>query len=390
MARAIVPPAHTVGPPKDGDDEATAHILPEAERTALRAGRGAQPLPVEAWTPFGPTDLALWVGPNLAVATRDRRGEWRVVARGEARALLLEHAFRVPASLERAIRDAVKTVPLGTPIGQAVGAFRRVLSGFVVKDLPDSSTTLFVRAPEAVFSVAAGRYRDLEHAGWVRGAEALDLVRRHAGAKPDAGRSDTLIVPVGPTEGRRFLQVLVLAAVVFFAAPVLALPLLLVDAVLWMISIALVWTIGIFLAPGALRRWNSRRPRGMVRVDPWRIWLPNGLGPACVDRGEVGASMSWRKAFGVATTGIGGRGASVRNSAMTYLHLKGPDLDLALCCPGEPPARANVPLAPEAWRADARADITHDDLWRLASELIPERIRTRAALCAAPGQRPEG
>ena len=320
--------------------------------------------PGRDWHPFGPVDLELWAGPNLAVASRHPRKGWRVHPAAEARALLLEHAFAVPAGADRAVGHVARQVPLGTPIAKAVAAFRAALPAYRVVDLPELSTTLLVRYPEAVLKLEAGKLRDLEFVQWLRGEAALSMllsVDAAGSPRPD----DSLVVPLDPTDGQVLVRVGLLALACLLAGPVLASPLLMLDAVAWMVGIGLVWTAGIFLAPKLLRAWHGRSPSRSLRIDPYRIWLPSGLGPSAVDRDNLTVGLFWRRAFGATST--------QRNPDQTVMHLTAPDLRIALVCEGRPPANLALPAPPADGEARDAARMSRGDFWRVVKALSRER-----------------
>lgn len=333
------------------------HVPPADEAQAIEAlARGA--LPSSAWTPFGPPDLRLWLGPRLSIALRSTRGRWRVAPPAEARELLRTHGFGVPTGLQNALSRALDDAPLGTPIDDAVARVARELSGFTVVDQPERSTTLLMRAGEPIVALVAGKYRELEFAGWVRGDEALDLQSAHVDALPRTAPADTLLVAVEPSESRTALRAVLLALGGLVAGPLVAAPLLLIDAVLWVIGIGLVWAVSIALGPRLLRRRARTTAEPMLRVDPWRVWLPAELGPSPVDRSVVTATLRQRAAFGTATTGFAYRAPSVRNLAMTYLTITGPGLDLTIGCEGAPPEERAVPLVAPGWSAARFAQVS--------------------------------
>lgn len=289
----------------------------------------------DGWRPFGPVDEHLRVGPGLAVARGDGRrgpGTWRVLPRDHGRALLLEHGFR----MDPALRRAAESVPPGVPVPDAVRRLRAALPGFVVLEQGPFSAVL-ARVPEAVVLLDGPR-GELEGVGWHSGPEALELVSAHLDALGPVGLGpDVVEVPLDPPDGRRLLRSVVLALAVLVLAPVLAAPVLLTgDAVLWFLATGGVWVAGILGGRRLLTSWEERRPRRWVRLDPWRLWLPSGLGPVLVDRGKVEVEITWHPEWGASTMGAGGRAPASRNPATTHVHLQGPDLALTLTAADTP------------------------------------------------------
>lgn len=331
------------------------------------AGHGS-PQP-DGWRPFGPTDAHLRVGPGLAVAQGDgRRGPaaWRVLPPEQGRALLLEHGFR----MDPALRRAAESVPPGVPVPDAVRRLRAALPGFVVLEQGPFSAVL-ARVPEAVVLLDGPR-GELEGVGWRSGPEALELVSSHLDALGPVGPGpDVVEVPLDPPDGRRLLRAVVLGLVVLVLAPLLAAPVLLTgDAVLWFIATGCVWVAGILGGGRLLTRWEERRPRRWVRLDPWRLWLPSGLGPVLVDRGKVEVETTWHPDWGASTTGTTYRGAQIRNPATTHLHLSGPDLALTLTAPDTPPEPRPRRLAREELGVGGTwVGVPWQDLRRLRSVL---------------------
>lgn len=308
------------------------------------AGHGS-PQP-DGWRPFGPVDEHLRVGPDLEVAQGDGRrgpGAWRVLPPDQGCALLLEHGFR----MDPALRRAAESVPPGVPVPDAVRRLRAALPGFVVLEQGPFSAVL-ARVPEAVVLLDGPR-GELEGVGWRSGPEALELVSAHLDAFDPVGPGpDVVEVPLDPPDGRRLLRAVVLGLAVLVVAPFLAAPVLLTgDAVLWFIATGCVWVAGILGGRRLLTRWEERRPRRWVRLDPWRLWLPSGLGPVLVDRGTVEVEVTWHPAWGASTMGAGGRAPASRNPATTHLHLRGPDLALTLAAPDAPPEPRPRQLARE-------------------------------------------
>lgn len=367
-------------------DAITPHQPPPEDAAALLALPKGQLVPPECWHPFGPVDLALWAGPNLAVALRHPRKGWRLHSVTEARALLLDHAFRVPAGAELAVSRTVQIVPLGTPIAEARAAFHRALPQYRVIDLPDSSTVLFLRYPEAILQLTAGKYGELEFVQWVKGERALATLIKHGERTRCQRPKDVLIVPIAPAQGKTLSRVGLLAIAILLAGLVLAAPLLLVDAVLWLVGMGLVWTIGIAMAPGLLERWNASCPSRQVRIDPWRMWLPSGLGPAMVDRDGLTVGVFWRKAFGASSTAR----ASVRNPDATVMQLNAPDLRLSLACLERPPEHLALETVPNDGETRAHSDVTRDAFWRIVSALDPERRRNREDAAPRPNPAKNG
>jgi hypothetical protein len=351
------------------------HTLPAGAAAALGASAaqaGGQP---PGWCPFGPPELGLWVGPNLAVATPG----WRVTPPEAARALLLRHALTRSGGIDAALTDTTAATPYGTPFADAVRAHARALPGFACVLSPDGTEAAFVRAPEAVLQLGAGRLGELESGSWRTGADALGLLLQHRQAWEPAAGGDVLLIRPDAPEGLVLRRALVLGLGGLVTAPVLAAPVLLADAVLWFITIALLWVVLLATAPALLRAWDRHRPQPALRLDPWRLWLPAALGPGITDRTAIEASMSWRKAFGTATTGTGGRAPSVRNPAMTYLHLRGPELRLKLGCEGEPSNPAGIPLAQPDTEPGTFAGVPRSAFWQLAARLVAPRGRGPAA-----------
>lgn len=298
------------------------------------------PQGTSGWCPFGPPEAGLRVGPNLAVALPGGR----LAPPEQARELLLRHALARSAPIDRGLDAATADIPLGTPFEAALRAHARALPGFALhRPAPDRA--LLLRAPEAVLELGAGKLGELEQGRWRTGPDALDLLLRHRAAwEPGAGADVLTARPEAP-EGLRLRRALALGAAALAGGPVTAAPLLAADAVLWLIGTALAWTAAIVAAPATLRAWDRRRPQPALRLDPWRLWLPATLGPPVTDRAALTARLSWRPAFGVASTGVSGRAPSVRNPAMTFLHLQAPGLDLTLATTGAPPDPDRTPRA---------------------------------------------
>ena len=351
------------------EDSTILHVPPHEDRRAILTLPRNAIIASSRWHPFGAIDLGLWVGPNLAVARQSARGRWHVTSPDEAHALLLEHALHVPAALDDAIHEAAAAAPLGTPIDDATATYRAALPGFTVVSVPSTSTTLFLRPDAPVFRLTAGKYRDLEDGRWVRGDEGLALMAAHPQLLQATTSLDTLIVSLEPTERRVLARSVVLAVVGLIGGPLIAAPLLLIDAMLWLIGAATVWVLAVAAGPALLTRWSGVVRRRTLRLDPWRLWLPRELGPAVVERSSLVVQLTRRAAFGAATTGFNGRAPSVRNSAMTYLSIRSDEVDVTIGCEGPPPAEHDIPLVAPGWNASAFAQVAPADFRRLVAVL---------------------
>lgn len=332
------------------------------------SGAGVGPGP-EGWRPFGPVDEHLRVGPGLAVARGDgRRGPsaWRVLPTDEGRALLLEHGFR----MDPALRRAAESVPPGVPVPDAVRRVQAALPGFVVLEQGPFSAVL-ARVPEAVVLLDGPR-GELEGVGWLAGRQAMERVEAHLDQLEPAGpEPDVVEVPFDPPDGRRLLRALALGVTVLLLSPVVAAPLLLTgDPVLWFLGIAAAWLAAIVGARRVLARWESRRPRRWLRLDPWRLWLPEGLGPPVTPRTDLEVHTTWHPEWGPSSIGQTYRGPVTRHPATTHVHLGGPDLALVL-------TTADLPPEPRPPRLDRKqlgvggtwVGVPWQDLRRLRSAL---------------------
>lgn len=338
-------------------------------RDAVRALPRGQFTGPAGWYPLGSPEMGLWLGPGLAVAQRSPRGRWRIAERAEAHSLIQTHACAASPEASAALDRLATELPLGTPIAEAVATVRRALPGWAVIAQPDRSATLFIRPGDAVLCVKAGKYGELDGMWWLTGDDALATYMAYADRLPLARSDDYLVIALQPDERRMRRAALALGGVTLVAGPLVAAPLLLVDAVLALIGVAVFWTVVIALAPALLRRWAEHATRDVIRLDPAGLWLPAALGPAVTARAALTFSLTRRAQFGVATTSIAGRAPSARNPAMTYLTLNAPGLDLTLGCAGEPPLDRAVPLAPKGWQATRFAEVSRSDFRRLVDAL---------------------
>ena len=341
----------------------------DAARAAIRALRRDEVVPPPGWHPVGHPDLALWLGPGLAVATRSSGGRWRIVEPPEASRLLVAHALDVAPDLRSAVTSLADPVPLGTPIAEAVAAIAEVLPGSTVVPLPDASATLFVRPGEAVLQIVGGKYGELEWMSWLVGDDALAAHVAAADHLPSTRLPDRVVVAALPPERTTRRHAIAIAGLALLAGPALAAPLMLVDAVLALIGVVAIWTVTIAGAP-ALLRWLGRRgARELIRLDAWRMWLPNRLSPIPLDRSATTVELRRRDAFGSATTGFAGRAPSVRNPAMTYLVVRSPHGEVTIGCTGTLAHDRPVPLVEPGWSVDRFVEVSMADLRRLVEAI---------------------
>jgi hypothetical protein len=288
----------------------------------------------------------------------------------------LRHALSRSAPIDAALAPVCAAIPLGTPFDTAIRAHARAharaLPGFACVR-PADDTALFLRPPEAVLQLGAGRQVELEFARWITGAEALALLHDHRAAWGPGAGADVLTVHPAPPDGTTLRRALALGAAGLTAAPVLAAPVLLVGAVPWLIGTAALWSAAVALGPRLLRVWAERRPQPAIRLDPWRLSLPARLGPAVTDRAALWAMLSWRMGSGTANTGVSGRAPTVRMSPMTFLHLTGPDLDLTLARIGAPAQSARLAQAPADLPTGAFVLLPPAGFDTLAARLAPPR-----------------
>lgn len=298
-------------------------------------GRVAGPGP-DAWRPFGPVDEHLRVGPGLAVARGDGRrgpGAWDVLPPEEGRRLLLEHGFR----MDPALRRAAEAAPRGATVQGALAVLATTLPGFRVLEQTAFGAVL-ARVPEAVVLLDAPR-GELESVGWHSGQEALGLVAAHLEvldvADPDP---DVVEVPLDPPDAPRLLRGVLWGLLVLLGGPALAAPLLFLgDPFWWFYGIGAMWLAGILAAGRVLTWWEERRPRRWVRLDPWRLWLPDGLASGLIARADLEVRTTWHPDWGASTTGSTYRAPVPRNPATTHVHLRAPDLELTLTAADLPP-----------------------------------------------------
>ena len=351
------------------------HSLNAWDQEAFLAAEGrAEALPA-CWRPFGPPALGAWLGPNGAVAKADKRGKLALCHAGEARALLIDHAFRSTTALWHAAQRIAPETPL-TTLRTMV---RENFPGYVpVEDNPGTTLHL-VRMGEPVIRFS-GKYDTAEWAEIIEGEQALDYVLANAPKAAWTTPQDELTVTLDAPEGKQLLRAILYALAVLLVSPIVAAPILLLDAILWLIAVGFVWIIAIMAAQPVLKRWEESRARPQLRIDPWRVWLPGALGGHVLDRSQIDVWMDWSKPFGTYTSGQAGKmGASVRNPARTYLHLKSQGLHLQLSHTGEPPSGTKLPLIAKGNVADEVSGMPRLDLWKLAAALTPEMRRSRAA-----------
>jgi len=117
------------------------HLLP-AEREAFeRARRGG--LPPRRWIALEGSLPPLWVGPGLTVA-RQSCGLLDLIEGEEARALLVQHAFRVTREQRM---QAHNLLPPGTPIPEAIAALAAAFPQFAPVDV-SATGALFMCPPK--------------------------------------------------------------------------------------------------------------------------------------------------------------------------------------------------------------------------------------------------
>ncbi len=284
------------------------HRLLPSEREAFARAAGSGALP-PGWVGVDAAASDLWCGPGLCVARRGASG-FELIEGEAARRLLIEHGFRASAD-ERRRADAAAAP--GTPIPEAIRALARAFPEHRPIEVRPTGA-LFVRVPGAVLG-CDGRLGTLDWILWYEGEEAIDTIfqfgmdrdgRTHeseppsppAAAQPstDARPQSTaaLRIPLAWSERQRLLRGLALAAACAGFSPVLALPLLLLDAVAWLIGIAALWALAIPLGGYWLRRAEERARRPCLELDGYLLRVPLRSLTRSVDLRQARIERSWQ------------------------------------------------------------------------------------------------
>jgi hypothetical protein len=164
------------------------------------------------------------------------------------------------------------------------------------------------------------------------------------------------------TSGQRLRGGLLIALAALLAAPPLAAPLLLVDAVAWMIGTLALWTVAIPLGRWLLHRAEARAARPSIELTPHTLRVPLRSEVVELDRESLGIHRSWQRSQYRQPEHGGIRASEAR------MHLRGGSIDLLLVgcsvdgMPGFPETQSTAPssaevleLPPAEFRRLARA-----------------------------------
>lgn len=342
------------------------HRLLPAEREAFHSARSQGVLP-PGWTPLQGESPRLWVGPGLTVARAPEGGPFTLIEGAEARQLLIAHAFRATPDQRRRLAD---TAAPGTPMAEAVHAIAEAFPGFRPVDV-SATGALFACVPHPMLA-CDGKYGGLEWQFFYEGERAIDLVfqyglsrtpaglaaqadtgktvaaasavSQHAAEQPASRASATsAAAPVaasGPSEpaaaapvqrfplawtsAQRLRGGLLIALAALLAAPPLAAPLLLVNAVAWMIGMLVLWTAAIPLGRWLLHRTEARSARPCIELTPRALRIPLRGQVIELDRQTLTLHRSWQRSQYQQPEYGGIRPSEAR------MHLRGADIDLLL------------------------------------------------------------
>ena len=324
--------------------DAGRHRLLPLEREAFDSDAELGVLP-GAWAGFGDPGQGLWCGPGLCVARRRDAG-FELIEGVAARTLLVEHAFR--ASAEERRRADAAAAP-GTPIPETIRALARAVPEHRPIEVRPTGA-LFVRVPGAVLG-CDGRLGTLDWILWYEGEEAIDTIFQFGldrdGSAPASEPPFPPAAPEAPTESRspstaalriplawsdhqRLLHGLALAAGCALLSPILALPLLLIDAVAWLIGTAALWALAIPLGGYWLRRAEVRARRPCIELDGNVLRVPLAGTFRSVDLRDARIERSWQPQRVAAPKHSGTRPPEAR------LRLRAGDVDLLFVAAGLP------------------------------------------------------
>lgn len=380
------------------------HRLLPAERAAFDGAQSQGVLPT-GWTQLQGDASMLWVGPGLTVARASEGLPFTLIEGAEARQLLIAHAFQAMSEERRRLSAAAAP---GTPMAEALRAIAAAFPGFRPVDV-SATGALFVSVPHALLA-CDGKYGELDWAFCYEGERAIDLVFQYGlsrapadsaaqankaktdaavsavsddAASPSAPRASTTstaapaaaIEPPGGataaaiqrfslawTSGQRLRGGLLIALAALLAAPPLAAPLLLVDAVAWMIGTLALWSVAIPLGRWLLHRAEARAARPSIELTHRTLRVPLRSQVVELDRESLGIHRSWQRSQYRQPEHGGIRASEAR------MHLRGGSIDLLLVgcsvdgVPGFPETQSTAPssaevleLPPAEFRRLARA-----------------------------------
>lgn len=380
------------------------HCLLPAEREAFDSAQSQGALP-KGWTQLQGEASMLWVGPGLTVARASERVPFTLIEGAEARQLLIAHAFRATPDERRRLSAAAAP---GTPMAEAVRAIAEAFPGFRPVNV-SATGALFVCVPHALLA-CDGKYAELDWAFCYEGERAIDLVFQYglsrapadSAAQADGPKAGPAVIaitadaaaqsaskvstapaaapaaaiePQGAasaapiqrfslawTSGQRLRGGLLIALAALLAAPPLAAPLLLVDAVAWMIGTLALWALAIPLGRWLLQRDEARTARPSIELTSRSLRVPLRGEIIEIDRQGLAVHRSWQRSQYRQPEHGGIRPSEAR------MHLRGGNIDLLLVgcsvdgVPGFPETQSTAPssaevleLPPAEFRRLARA-----------------------------------